>query len=188
MTNYFLSKPGNFKYYKTESIQVLHFSRVPSNASQVGEACFVSSMWRVEVQVFHWIPVDCGSLSLLEGWEFRPFSRSLLTPACLGGGGTFSAVSHKPLCNYITMVTGKRLWTYFFSTRSLLILPQQDGKGHLVSAGQRWKFWLPAWSPLTPAWDWGCHVSIRQGWYFQLPTWPSLTLFRMGWARAFLQT
>ena len=39
-----LSKPGNFKYYKTESIQVLHFSRVPSNASQVGDACFVSSM------------------------------------------------------------------------------------------------------------------------------------------------
>lgn len=123
-----------------------------------------------------------------QAWEFRPFSRSLLTPACLGVGGTFSAVSHKPLCNYVTMVTSRSLWAYLFFTGSLLILPQQDGKGHLLPAGRRWEFWLPARSPLTLAWDWGCHVSVWQGWYFRLPTWPSLTLFRMGWARAFLQT
>ena len=47
------------------------------------------------------------------------------------------------------MVTDKRLWKYLLSTGSLLILLQQDRKGHLVSAGKRWEFWLLAWSPLT---------------------------------------
>ena len=129
------------------------------------------------------VPCQCQ-----QGCGFRSFSRSLLTPACLGVGGTFSAVSHKPLCSCVAMVTGKRLWTYLFSFLSLLVLLQQDGKGCLASAGQRWGFWLPARSPLALAWDWGFHFPLWQGWYFQLPTCPSLTLITTGWVRSILQT
>lgn len=46
---------------------------------------------------------------------------------------------------------------------------QWDGKGHLISVGRRWGFWLLTWSPLTPESGMGLSCFCLAGVNSQLP-------------------